>query len=149
MGEYVLKNLVEGERLLYTTRLSWLIFVKPIFFILVVGIILAIAHVPFWIIICILILLALIFLIPTWLLYNFSEFAVTNKRVILKRGWLTRTAFEINLTHMESFMVEQGLFGRMFNYGAVRVTGTGGSKERFSMIASPMSFRKAALEAMG
>ena len=74
MGEYVLKNLVEGERLLYTTRLSGLIFVKPILFILVVGIILAIAHVPFWIVICILILLALLFLIPTWLLYNFSEF---------------------------------------------------------------------------
>lgn len=145
MGTYINNNLVQGERLLYTTSLSWLIFVKPILFILVVGIILVIVHAPFWIIV----LLALLFLIPSWLIYNFSEFAVTSKRVILKRGWLTRTAFEINLTHMESFMVEQGLFGRIFNYGAVRVTGTGGSKERFAMIANPMPFRKAALEAMG
>jgi uncharacterized membrane protein YdbT with pleckstrin-like domain len=144
VGTYINNNLVQGERLLYTTSLSWLVFVKPILFIIVVGIILAIVHL-FWITI----LFALLLLIPTWLHYNFSEFAVTNKRVILKIGWLTRTAFEINLTHMESFMVEQGLFGRMFNYGAVRVTGTGGSKERFPMIANPMPFRKAALEAMG
>ena len=38
--------------------------------------------------------------------------------------------------------VEQGLAGRLFGYGTITLTGTGGTHERFEKIADPMRFRK-------
>jgi hypothetical protein len=38
--------------------------------------------------------------------------------------------------------VGQGVFGRIFDYGTVAVSGTGGSKTPFSGITNPLNFRK-------
>ncbi len=71
-----------------------------------------------------------------------SEFAVTNKRVLIKTGWIRRHSLETLLTKVEAIGVEQGIFGRALDYGTIIVSGTGGSKEVFHMIDSPMMFRR-------
>ena len=43
---------------------------------------------------------------------------------------------------LEGIGVEQGLGGRLFGYGSIVVTGTGGTHERFNLIADPLEFRK-------
>ena len=74
--------------------------------------------------------------------YSGSEFAVTNKRVIMKTGWIRRRTLETMLAKVEGIGVDQTLLGRMFNFGTIEVTGTGGTKESFKRIAQPLEFRR-------
>ena len=72
-----------------------------------------------------------------------SEFAVTNKRVIIKVGLISRRTLEMNLAKIESVNVNQGILGRILDYGSITVIGTGGTKESFRGISQPLEFRKA------
>jgi membrane protein YdbS with pleckstrin-like domain len=71
-----------------------------------------------------------------------SEFAITNKRVLIKTGWIRRYSLETLLTKVESIRVDQSVLGRMLDYGTIIISGTGGSKEPFHKIAQPMMFRR-------
>lgn len=72
-----------------------------------------------------------------------SEFAVTTDRVVMKTGLFTRKTIEIQLSKVESVEVSQDVLGRLLNYGAITVSGTGGTHEPFTLIDDPMAFRKA------
>jgi uncharacterized membrane protein YdbT with pleckstrin-like domain len=74
--------------------------------------------------------------------YISTEFAVTNMRVIAKTGLLRQTTLELMLDKVESIGVDQGMLGRMFDYGTIVVSGSGGTKEGFPNIAAPMVLRK-------
>jgi uncharacterized membrane protein YdbT with pleckstrin-like domain len=78
----------------------------------------------------------------TWLRLSSSEFAVTNKRVIVKIGVLQRRTVEMMLSRIEGVSVDQSLAGRLGNYGTVTVNGTGGTHEVFNEIADPLEFRR-------
>jgi len=71
-----------------------------------------------------------------------TEFAVTNRRVIAKTGFIRRHTLEMLLSKVESVAVHQDITGRMLDFGTVIVTGTGGTKESFQAIAKPLSVRK-------
>ncbi|MBN1968956.1 MAG: PH domain-containing protein [Candidatus Delongbacteria bacterium] len=71
-----------------------------------------------------------------------TEFAVTNRRVIAKRGFIRRHTLEMLLPKIESVSVRQNLLGRLLNFGTVTVTGTGGTKESFNAIVGPIVVRK-------
>jgi uncharacterized membrane protein YdbT with pleckstrin-like domain len=70
-----------------------------------------------------------------------TELAVTDRRVITKVGLIRRTTMEMNLSKVESVVVDQGVLGRMLDYGTVIVKGTGGGLEPLSMIDGPLDFR--------
>lgn len=72
----------------------------------------------------------------------FAEFAVTNKRIMIKMGVIQLRTTEIMLSKVENVAVAQGLSGRIFNYGTITVTGTGGTRETFHDIAAPLEFRR-------
>ncbi len=78
-----------------------------------------------------------------WLRYHSSEFAVTDKRVIIKVGILHRRTLEMLLSKVEAISVDQGLAGRMLDYGTIVVVGSGGTRESFERIAGPLEFRRA------
>jgi len=77
-----------------------------------------------------------------------SEFAVTSKRVLIKTGFVTRDAWEMHLTRIEGVQIEQGLLGRMLNFGTVTVKGIGGSSDPFKNISRPLELRRAVVDAM-
>ena len=91
--------------------------------------------------------LGLIFLGIAYVRYKSVELAVTTKRIIVKHGFVRRQTVEINLNKVESIQVEQGLLGRLFNFGTLIVSGTGTSHAPLIGIAEPMGFRKAFIEA--
>jgi uncharacterized membrane protein YdbT with pleckstrin-like domain len=93
--------------------------------------------------------LGLIFLVIAYVRYKSVELAVTTKRIIVKHGFIRRQTVEINLSKVESIQVEQGLLGRLFNFGTLIVSGTGTSHAPLVGIAEPMGFRKAFIEAQG
>jgi uncharacterized membrane protein YdbT with pleckstrin-like domain len=71
-----------------------------------------------------------------------DEFAITNKRVIIKTGLISRKTFEMNHSKIESVNVDQGVFGRLLGYGTIRIVGSGGTREIFPKIQNPLEFRK-------
>ena len=75
-----------------------------------------------------------------------SEFAVTNKRVVLKVGLVRRQSTEILLRQVEGITVDQGLIGRIFDYGTIIVEGTGSDRTPYRKIARPLKFRLAVQE---
>lgn len=70
-----------------------------------------------------------------------TESAVTNSRVLLKTGWISRMTDEISLSKVESILMNQGIIGRIFGFGNVTVIGTGGNKVIVRGICDPMQFR--------
>lgn len=118
---YVLDNLLKNERILYEAKLHWMVFFT-------------------W-------RSLLTLSIAAWILRSSSEFAVTNRRVMIKIGLIQRRTLELNLSKVESIEVEQTFWGRLLGFGEIEVIGTGGTRERFGQIAAPLEFRKAVHEA--
>ena len=71
------------------------------------------------------------------------EQGVTNKRIIRKTGIVGRQSEEMKLSSVETVEIDQGVLGRVFNYGTVRVTGKGISSVIFYKIDNPMAVKKA------
>lgn len=71
-----------------------------------------------------------------------TDFAVTNRRVVLKRGWLNRKTEELAVESVEGVLLEQSLIARLFGFGRVIVTGTGDATIRFPPMAHPVAFRR-------
>jgi uncharacterized membrane protein YdbT with pleckstrin-like domain len=79
--------------------------------------------------------------IPAWFRRWTTEIAVTDRRIILKRGFIRRHTIEMNMQKVESVDVDQTLIGRLFNYGTVTIHGTGSSFENLRMIDAPLKLR--------
>jgi uncharacterized membrane protein YdbT with pleckstrin-like domain len=85
----------------------------------------------------------------TWILaiyeylrVKYMEQGVTNKRVILKTGIISRKTEEMKLASIETVEIQQGIMGRIFDFGTVRVTGRGISDVVFKGIADPMAVKR-------
>jgi len=145
---YVQKVLQPGETLIYRTRLHWLIYARAI---ILAG--LAVAAVAagyaagpdfkdagliaggFFL------LLAAIAAIFGAIKRATTELAVTDHRLIFKRGLISRYTIEMARSKVESIDVVQSIGGRIFNYGTILVRGTGGSLEPFRDIEDPLRLR--------
>lgn len=73
---------------------------------------------------------------------NTTELVLTNRRIITKRGLISRDTVEMNLSKVESLHVNQTLIGRLLNYGDVTVVGTGASLEPLRSVGRPLELRK-------
>ena len=85
----------------------------------------------------------------TWLLALYEYFrlrsieqGVTNKREILKTGIISRHTEEMKLSSIETVEIEQSIWGRMFGYGTVKLTGRGISDVKFRNIDDPMYVKR-------
>lgn len=85
----------------------------------------------------------------TWLIaiYEFLrlraiEQGVTNKRVIYKTGIIGRKSEEMKLASIETVEIEQGVFGRLLNFGDVKLTGRGISDLVFRKIHDPLAVKR-------
>jgi uncharacterized membrane protein YdbT with pleckstrin-like domain len=72
-----------------------------------------------------------------------TEIVVTDKRIIHKVGLIARQTEEMNISKIETVEVEQGIFGRIFDYGTVLIIGVGASWEPLKFVASPLELRNA------
>src|SRR5579885_515875 len=115
MGSYVNSNLIKDERVVYEAGLHWINFIS---------------------------LRALFTLFIAPLIDRLtSEFVITNRRIVIKQGLVSRRTLELNLSKVESVNVDQGILGRILDYGTITVIGTGGTRESFADIAAPLEFR--------
>ena len=82
-----------------------------------------------------------------WIRIWTTEIAVTNKRLIYKRGLIWQNIQELGMHKVEEVTFRQGLIGRMLNYGHLVCSGTGGNRIRLPAISAPLEFRRAMMEA--
>lgn len=140
---YIKSQLLPGEEIKYRGHLHRSIF-APAFSFAVVAVLAFVVVVQsgdlpvFWGLVA----AALVSYIWAQILYSTSEFAVTNKRVVIKVGWLRRRTVETMLSKVEGINVDQSLLGRLLGYGSIIITGTGGTQEPFRNIGSPFEFRR-------
>ena len=73
---------------------------------------------------------------------KYTEQGVTNKRVIFKTGIISRKTSEMSLKSIESVEIDQGIFGRIFGFGDIKVTGRGISDVVFKGIDDPMAVKR-------
>ena len=132
MSSYVEGALVKGEQIVHTGHVSlwglWHLIALGILLLPLFGI-------------------GLIFLAIAYVRYKSTELAVTTKRIIVKYGFIRRQTIEINLNKAESIQVDQGILGRLFDFGTLVISGTGTSHAPLTGISEPMAFRKAFIEA--
>ncbi len=136
---YVDSNLLPNEQVTYRARLHRIIYLFPVC-VLTLAIVVAITGYGF--LALGLGLIGLVLLVPPWIRSISSEFAVTNKRVLVKVGLVRRHSLELLLQKVEGIGVDQGILGRILGYGTITVSGTGGTHEAFPMIAAPLEFRR-------
>jgi membrane protein YdbS with pleckstrin-like domain len=85
----------------------------------------------------------MLLLLAAWIRRRATEIVVTDRRVIFKRGLLTRHTVEMNVSKIETVDVEQGIGGRMWNYGTLMIRGTGAGFEPLEGVGSPIAIRNA------
>ena len=90
--------------------------------------------------------LGLIFWLVAFVRYKTTELAVTNKRVIAKFGFISRQTIELNINKVESIQVNQGILGRIFNFGSLVISGAGNPQAPIPGISDPMTFRRVFME---
>ena len=137
---YIKDNLLPEEEIAYQTRLHWIIFLWPMFWFAALIItstdkeVIPLAGIFF--------LIFIYSIIKNCVLYFTSEFGVTKKRVIMKTGFIRRNSLEILLSKVESIGVSQGILGRILGFGTISIIGSGGTKNIFKKISSPLELRK-------
>ena len=86
-------------------------------------------------------LIGLLSLIGAWFRRWTTELAVTDRRIVYKRGFIRRHTMEMNMDKVESVDVDQSILGRMLDFGDITVRGTGAGIEPLKGIDSPIAFR--------
>jgi uncharacterized membrane protein YdbT with pleckstrin-like domain len=142
---YIEKNLMSGESIVYRSKLHWIMFGWPVL-LFVAAIILVIIGGGVAGIGLAFFLLAILVSINSLISYLSSEFGVTNKRVIVKVGFIRRNSLEILLNKVEGIQVSQDVIGRMLDYGSITIVGTGGTHDPLYNISAPLEFRRKAQE---
>lgn len=147
---YVDNNLMQGEQVIYRAQIHWLIFLPAISWLLIGATVLVVgrhdAYLPF--VGALALLVAFYQCLKALIQRGSTELAVTSKRVILKLGLIKRDTHELNHSKVESFQVEQGILGRLFDFGNLTIHGTGGGRTPILHIESPLEFRRKAMEAI-
>lgn len=159
---YIEKNLVPGETLAYRTGCHWVVMFWP----LVGGAVLGFVGFAFFagglmatrngghyegaMVWGALALLGAVALIAGGIIRRLAtEVAVSNRRVLIKTGLLSRRSVEVLLPKVESIGVDESFVGRILGYGSVIVRGTGGTFETFDKIAHPNDLQRQVQEQLG
>lgn len=124
---YITDTVLPSEHVIYQTHVSW----WSQFALVSVGIV-TLPAMGF----------GLILLLAAFIIYKSTELAITDKRVIAKYGFIMRDTVELQLRKVESIQVKQGIFGRIFGYGTVIVSGAGNPMAKIKNVRDPLRFRR-------
>ncbi|MEH6499461.1 MAG: PH domain-containing protein [Pseudoalteromonas distincta] len=124
---YIEDSLSDGERVEALFQLHWFARVP-----MIIWIILAIPTLG----------ITLLLALYEYLKLRSIEQGVTNKRVILKTGFISRHTEEMKLNSIETVEIRQGVMGRMFGFGTIEVTGRGLSDVIFKGVDDPMAVKR-------
>ena len=136
---YIEKNLMNGETVMFRAKHHWFYFVTPAIFFLF-----GLLFMPSddtRVFGTVLLTVSLIFAAGRLVHHLTAEYAVTNKRVILKEGFIRRNSAELLLGKVEALNIDQSITGRIFGFGTVNVSGAAAGNP-FRFVSTPLELRK-------
>ena len=71
-----------------------------------------------------------------------TERALTNRRLVIKRGLISRQTEEISFNRIEEVNLNQSMLQRILGSGDIRVTGTGSGEVIMKNIDAPLRVQK-------
>ena len=146
---YAEKVLQPGESVAYRAQLHWIVYLSglaPAVLGLVAAIVGFVTYAKGLREMISLVALVLIFVglfqtLRAWFVVANTEIFVTSKRIIMKTGFIAISSLEMNIDKVESVLVNQGLLGRMMDFGTVTVRGVGSGLEPMANVAAPLELR--------
>lgn len=139
---YVERNLLKNEEIVYRATLHWAVFLSAIVWAIIAILCNSIAADPELSnpLTFISGLIAIIRFIQALIKKYCSEYVLTTKRLIMKEGIISRRTIELMLTKTEGVSVDQSILERLLGFGTIRAT-TGGVINKYRFIADPIRFR--------
>lgn len=119
---YIESSLIENEKVVMLFKLHWIKWIPVVFYALTI--------------------IALPMAIYRLIQILSTEMGLTDKRIILKTGFLSRETSEQFLKKTESIELSQTILGRILGYGDVRCTATGGSTFILLSVDNPIFVKR-------
>lgn len=73
---------------------------------------------------------------------KFTEYGLTNRRVVFKKGIVARLTEEMKISTIETVEIKQSFTGRIMGFGNIMVSGVGVSDVAFTLVKDPMGVKK-------
>jgi uncharacterized membrane protein YdbT with pleckstrin-like domain len=148
---YVTRVLQPGEVVRHQAGLHWVLYVPGVLVWVLAGVffVLRPEEHPFlrgaatavgWLCFAI----GLLLIARAWFRWWTTEIAVTDRRVIYKKGFISRDSKEIPMDKIASVEVKQSILGRILDYGEVDISTAGAASTPFEVldtIAAPLDLR--------
>lgn len=141
---YIETNLQPGEEVKYVAKLHFFLFMQPVVLLLIGAFLMSAPKDVLPVVYyagLLMLFFGLVSLVQRVLVKIGSAYAVTNKRVVLKTGVISRRAVDLVLAKCEGLHINQSILGRIFGFGTITVT-TGGVTSSYPYIANPLAFRR-------
>lgn len=129
------------RNVVYVARLHWLLFFGPTVM-AILALLLGIEIEQLKEVALFLLAFAVVWGIITWINYHFSSLTIEKNRVIFRTGILVRKTTDIPLAKIESIDIRQSIIGSIMRYGALMITGTGGTKHFINFLDKPLTCRR-------
>ncbi len=126
---------------IYQSKLHWIIFLKPLlllFFPLALTFILGFQLQVF----AVFTFIAFGWIITEMVRYHFTSLTVKPKGIVLQTGFWVQQTIDLPMRRIESIDVTQTLFGTLFNFGDIIITGSGGTRQVIGPIENPLTCRR-------
>lgn len=136
MNYYIDSTLAPGEEVAYTGQISIASMTKQI----LVGLFVMAFSLTLGTIGIVSFVAGLGLLVYVITMYQTSELAITNLRIIAKHGFNT---IEIPIGKIESLQIRQSVWGKICGFGTVIVAGAGNPRVPITNIRDPLAFRQA------
>ena len=139
---YIDQNILPDEQILYRTKKHYIVFLQPVLwtcgalifllsgnpYIIKSGMVFGVIALCSWIF--------------AYLNYSVSEFAVTNKRIIMCEGFFFKHTNETRINTIANLNIDQNLLAQILDYGTIIVKTYGGNDDPFMDIPKPMAFKR-------
>lgn len=123
--EFIKNTITDNEIILKEIKLHWMIKLN-----IFISILLSFLIIPIF------------FAIALYIKLISTEQAITDKRIIVKTGLISRKTEEMILSKIETVEIEQTILGRIFGFGTIKITGVGNSVLFFKDIDNPLEIKK-------
>jgi len=143
---YIESNLLKGEEIVAKAKIHWAVFIPAIVFLIITLLIFSKGDYEIFVILFGVFILALL---KGLIVFKTNELAITNQRIIGKKGLISRETVELKYEKIESISVMQSILGRILKFGTIVVRGTGVTAVSFQFIANPVVFKNKAMEKIG
>jgi membrane protein YdbS with pleckstrin-like domain len=130
------ENLLENERVVYQTRLHWVLFLGPVMLIIIGGLSFPAKGLSA----LVLAGMGIAWGVISYIKFNYSYIRVTNERVLIRVGFLVRRPYSISLSDISYVDFYQPSLGSMLNFGKITIIHGKKFKSVFRMVSSPGEF---------